>query len=61
MFPARPSAVCSSVWSKTVSSPIIRIFKGALPYVTCNIIVLIAISVWPALTTWLPLLLGYSL
>ena len=39
--------------------PIIDIFKGAAPYVACNVIVLIAISVWPALTAFLPGLLGY--
>ena len=39
--------------------PIIGIFKGALPYITCNVIVLIAISIFPALTTWLPAILGY--
>ena len=39
--------------------PIIEIFKGAAPYVICNVIVLIAISVWPQLTAFLPNLLGY--
>ena len=56
-----PVGMCLNACNKINRMPIIRIFKGALPYVTCNIIVLIAISVWPALTTWLPLLLGYSL
>ena len=45
--------------NKIIRMPIIDIFKGALPYIICNIIVLIAISLWPALTTWLPALLGY--
>ena len=52
-----PVGMCLNACNKINRMPIIRIFKGALPYVTCNIIVLIAISVWPALTTWLPLLL----
>lgn len=29
--------------------------------IICNIIVLLAISLWAPLTTWLPLMLGYSL
>jgi TRAP-type C4-dicarboxylate transport system permease large subunit len=41
--------------------PIVDIFKGAAPYLICNVIVLIAISLVPALTTWLPLVMGYSL
>lgn len=56
-----PVGMCLNACNKINRMPIIQIFKGALPYVTCNIIVLIAISVWPTLTTWLPLLLGYSL
>ena len=41
--------------------PIIEIFKGAAPYVICNVIVLISISLWGPLTTALPQLLGYSI
>lgn len=44
-----------------VSMPIIEIFKGAAPYVICNVIVLISISLWGPLTTALPQLLGYSI
>ena len=40
---------------------IIKIFKGALPYLICNVIVLLAISLWSPLTTWLPQILGYSI
>ena len=40
--------------------PIVEIFKGALPFVICNVIVLVVISLWGPLTTWLPGLLGYS-
>ena len=54
-----PVGMCLNACNKINRMPIIDIFKGALPYVTCNIIVLIAISLWPALTTWLPMLLGY--
>ena len=41
--------------------PIIEIFKDAAPYVICNVIVLISISLWGPLTTALPQLLGYSI
>ena len=54
-----PVGMCLNACNKINRMPIISIFKGALPYITCNVIVLIAISVFPALTTWLPALLGY--
>ncbi len=54
-----PVGMCLNACNKINRMPIIDIFKGALPFITCNIIVLILISVFPALTTWLPALLGY--
>ncbi len=54
-----PVGMCLNACNKINRMPIIDIFKGALPYVTCNVIVLVAISLWPALTTWLPAVLGY--
>ena len=54
-----PVGMCLNACNKINRMPIIDIFKGALPYVTCNVLVLIAISLFPALTTWLPALLGY--
>jgi len=54
-----PVGMCLNACNKINRMPIISIFKGALPYVTCNVIVLIAISIFPALTTWLPTILGY--
>lgn len=54
-----PVGMCLNACNKINRMPIIDIFKGALPYIICNIIVLVAISLWPALTTWLPALLGY--
>ena len=56
-----PVGMCLNACNKINRMPIIAIFKGALPYVICNIIVLLAISLWAPLTTWLPLLLGYSI
>lgn len=56
-----PVGMCLNACNKINRMPVISIFKGALPYVICNIIVLLAISLWAPLTTWLPQLLGYSL
>ena len=56
-----PVGMCLNACNKINGMPIIDIFKHAIPYVACNIIVLIAISVWSPLTTWLPSILGYSL
>lgn len=56
-----PVGMCLNACNKINRMPIIAIFKGALPYVICNIIVLLVISLWAPLTTWLPQLLGYSL
>lgn len=56
-----PVGMCLNACNKINRMPIIAIFKGALPYVICNVLVLLAISLWAPLTTWLPLVLGYSL
>lgn len=54
-----PVGMCLNACNKINRMPIIDIFKGALPYVTCNVIVLLSISLWSPLTTVLPKLLGY--
>ena len=56
-----PVGISLNACNKINRMPIISIFKGALPYLICNVIVLIAISLIGPLTTWLPLALGYSL
>jgi tripartite ATP-independent transporter DctM subunit len=56
-----PVGMCLNACNKINRMPIIDIFKGAAPYLVCNVIVLIAISLVPALTTWLPQMMGYSL
>lgn len=56
-----PVGMCLNACNKINRMPVIDIFKGAAPYIICNIIVLIAISTIPQLTTWLPMLLGYSI
>jgi len=36
------------------------IFRSASPFVLCNVLVLILISLWEPFTMWLPGLLGFS-
>lgn len=54
-----PVGMCLNACNKINRMPVIEIFKGALPFVTCNLLVLIAISVFPILTTWLPSIMSY--
>ncbi len=54
-----PVGMCLNACNKINRMPVIDIFKGALPYVTCNVLVLVAISLFPVLTTWLPVIMGY--
>ena len=56
-----PVGMCLNACNKINGMPVVEIFKHAIPYILCNIIVLIAISVFAPLTTWLPTLMGYSL
>ena len=56
-----PVGMCLNACNKINRMPIVDIFKGAAPYVICNLIVLIAISLWGPLTTALPQLMGYSI
>ena len=54
-----PVGMCLNACNKINHMPIIEIFKGALPFIICNVIVLFAISLFPALTTWLPSIISY--
>ena len=54
-----PVGMCLNACNKINRMPVIDIFKGALPYITCNVLVLVAISLFPVLTTWLPVIMGY--
>lgn len=54
-----PVGMCLNACTKINRMPIIDTFKGAAPYLACNVLVLILITLVPALTTWLPGLLGY--
>jgi tripartite ATP-independent transporter DctM subunit len=54
-----PVGMCLNACTKINKMPIIDIFKGAAPYVVCNVVVLISISLIPPLTTWLPSYISY--
>lgn len=54
-----PVGMCLNACTKINKMPVIEIFKGALPFVLCNVAVLIAISLFPPLTCWLPSLMAY--
>ena len=54
-----PVGMCLNACNKINRMPILKIFRAALPFVLCNVLVLLAISLWSPLTTWLPTLLGY--
>ncbi len=56
-----PVGMCLNACNKINGMPVVRIFKHALPFILCNILVLFIISIWAPFTTWLPTLLGYSL
>jgi TRAP-type C4-dicarboxylate transport system permease large subunit len=46
------------VLSSVTAIPVDRVFRGALIYMPALVLVLLAISYIPALTLWLPSLLG---
>lgn len=54
-----PVGMCLNACSKVNKMEIIDIFKGALPYIVCNVVVLLLISLFPVLTTYLPSLMTY--
>lgn len=56
-----PVGMCLNACNKITGMPVIEIFKHAFPFLMCNFTILILISFWEPLTTWLPLLMGYSL
>ncbi|NLI20565.1 MAG: TRAP transporter large permease [Clostridiales bacterium] len=54
-----PVGMCLNACNKINHMPVMDIFRAAVPFVLCNVLVLIAISLWSPLTLWLPGLLGY--
>ena len=55
-----PVGMCLNVCNKINRMPIMEIAKGALPFGICNVVVLLATTFIPALSVWLPRLLGYQ-
>lgn len=49
-----PVGACLNACTKICGEPIIRIFKHALPFIICNVIILILVTFVPALSLWLP-------
>lgn len=52
-----PVGMCLNVCSSISGQSIINIFRGAAPFLIANVLVLLLITVFPALSTWLPTLL----
>ena len=54
-----PVGMCLNACHKINRMPVMDIFRSASPFIVCNVLVLILISLWEPFTTWLPGLLGY--
>ena len=49
-----PVGMCLNVATKICGLSIVRIFLHALPFIICNVIILILVTFIPAVSTWLP-------
>lgn len=49
-----PVGMCLNVCSAISGKSIIDVFRGAAPFLIANLLVLLLISIFPALSTWLP-------
>ncbi|MFH1512713.1 MAG: TRAP transporter large permease [Bacillota bacterium] len=54
-----PVGMCLNACNKINHMPVMDIFRGALPFIACNVLVLVIISLWEPFTLWLPGLLGF--
>lgn len=52
-----PVGMCLNVCSSISGLSIVKVFRGAIPFLIANVTVLLLISVFPALSIWLPNLL----
>lgn len=52
-----PVGMCLNVCASVSGQSIINVFRGAVPFLLANVLVLLLITFFPALTTWLPNLL----
>lgn len=53
-----PVGMCLNACTKVNKMSILEIFSGAIPFVACNIVVLLLIIFFPQVSTWLPQLIG---
>lgn len=53
-----PVGMCLNVASKISGLSIVAIFRAAVPFLICNLIVLLLVTFVPAISLWLPGLLG---
>ncbi|MBF9018874.1 MULTISPECIES: TRAP transporter large permease [unclassified Oceanispirochaeta] len=49
-----PVGMCLNAATKICGLPITQIFKSALPFIVCNLIVLLLVTFVPEISTWLP-------
>ena len=49
-----PVGMCLNVCSAISGQSIVNVFRGAAPFLVANLLVLLLISAFPALSTWLP-------
>jgi len=49
-----PVGMCLNVATKICGLSIMQIFKQALPFIICNVIILVLVTFIPAVSTWLP-------
>ena len=49
-----PVGMCLNVCSAISGQSIVNVFRGAAPFLVANLLVLLLISIFPALSTWLP-------
>jgi tripartite ATP-independent transporter DctM subunit len=49
-----PIGMCLNAATKICGMPITKIFESALPFIICNVIVLILVTFIPEVSTWLP-------
>ena len=49
-----PVGMCLNACTKICGMPIMKIFRHALPFIICNIIILVLVTFIPAISLWLP-------
>lgn len=52
-----PVGMCLNACTKINKMPIADIFKGALPFIICNVLILLLVTFIPEVSTWIPSLI----